>query len=145
MVARSLQEHLSAGDHLARLANHGQRLLKFQRRLEATLPEALRPHARIANFRLGKLYINANNAAIAAKIRQLGPRIAIDLSIDGVHVTQVEVKVQAKYPSTGYGYRERPRVPGELQTQGLASLAANLPEKSELRSALESLLKAIKE
>jgi len=72
MTARSLQEHLTSGDSMARLAAHAQRLLQFQRRLEVALPEALRPHARVANFRLGKLFIHAANGAVAAKVRQLG-------------------------------------------------------------------------
>jgi len=144
MVARSLQEHLSSGDHLARLASHGQRLLQFQRLLEATLPETLRPHARIANFRLGKLFINAENAAVAAKIRQFGPRIANDLSVGGPQITQIEVKVQARNPSPVGAPHHRPTLPGESQQQRLNSLIGGLPPASPLKGALERLLKTIK-
>jgi len=47
MTARSLQEYLASGDGMARLATHAQRLLQFQRLLQAALPEALRPYARV--------------------------------------------------------------------------------------------------
>jgi hypothetical protein len=80
MTSRSLQEHLASGDSMARLAAHAQRLLQFQRLLEAALPAALKPYARVANFRLGKLLIHADSGAVAAKIRQFGPRLASDLS-----------------------------------------------------------------
>lgn len=145
MTARSLQEHLASGDSMARLASHAQRLLQFQRLLEAALPDALRPHARVANFRLGKLFIHAANGAVAAKIRQFGPRLASDLSNKEVKVTQIEVRVQARNPSPPQPRHERPALPGVEQKQALTKLARGLPQESPLKEALERLLKSIKE
>ena len=145
MTSRSLQEHLASGDSMARLAAHAQRLLQFQRLLEAALPVALRPYARVANFRLGKLLIHAENGAVAAKIRQFGPRLANDLSNKVVKVTQIEVRVQARNrPSSAFS-RDRPSLPGSKQKQGLTSLAHDLPQDSPLKGALERLLRSIKE
>lgn len=145
MTARSLQEHLASGDSMARLAAHAQRLLQFQRLLEAALPEALRPHARVANFRLGKLFIHAANGAVAAKIRQFGPRLASDLSNKETKVTQIEVRVQARNPSPAQPPHERPVLPGSKQKQGLTQLAHQLPTDSPLKGALERLLRSVKE
>ena len=145
MTSRSLQEHLASGDSMARLAAHAQRLLKFQRLLETTLPEALRPHARVANFRLGKLFIHAANGAVAAKIRQFGPRLANDLSNKDVKVTQIEVRVQARNPSPPQVPHERPALPGLQQKQGLTELINQLPTESPLKSALKRLLLSVKE
>ena len=145
MTSRSLQEHLVSGDSMARLAAHAQRLLQFQRLLEAALPEALRPHARVANFRLGKLFIHTANGAVAAKIRQLGPRLASDLSNKEAKVTQIEVRVQARNPSPPQPPHERPAPPGPKQKQGLTALAQGLPGESPLKDALEHLLRTIKE
>lgn len=145
MTSRSLQEHLASGDSMARIANHAQRLLQFQRLLEAALPEALRPHARVANFRLGKLFIHAANGAVAAKIRQFGPRLASDLSNKEVKVTQIEVRVQARNPSPPQAPHERPTLPGVKQKQGLTDLAHQLPSESPLKAALEHLLRSVKE
>lgn len=145
MTARSLQEHLASGDSMARLAAHAQRLLQFQRLLEAALPEALRPHARVANFRLGKLFIHAANGAVAAKIRQLGPRLASDLSNKEAKVTQIEVRVQARNPQMPQLPHQRPSLPGQKQKQGLTALARDLPQGSPLRRALERLLHSVKE
>jgi hypothetical protein len=129
---------------MARLAAHANRLLQFQRLLEASLPEALRPHARVANFRLGKLFIHAANGAVAAKIRQFGPRLAADLSNKDVKVTQIEVRVQARNPSPLKAPHERPAPPGNMQKQGLSELARRLPGESPLKQALERLLRSVK-
>jgi hypothetical protein len=144
MTARSLQEHLASGDSMARLAAHAQRLLQFQRLLETALPEALRPHARVANFRLGKLFIHASNGAVAAKIRQFGPRLANDLSNKEAKVTQIEVRVQARNPPPSQPFHERPALPGARQKQGLTELAHQLPSESTLKGALERLLRTVK-
>ncbi|MDP2135393.1 MAG: DciA family protein [Sulfuritalea sp.] len=145
MTARSLQEHLASGDSMARIANHAQRLLQFQRLLEVALPEALRPHARVANFRLGKLFIHAANGAVAAKIRQLGPSLASDLSNKEAKVTQIEVRVQARNPQLTQPPHQRPSLPGQKQKQGLTVFTQNLPHESPLRRALERLLRSVKE
>jgi hypothetical protein len=145
MTARSLQEHLASGDSMARLSAHAQRLLQFQRLLQATLPEALRPHARVANFRLGKLLIHAANGAVAAKIRQFGPRLASDLSNKDVKVTQIEVRVQARNPSPPKPPHQRPALPGLRQKQGLTALSQKLPDDSPLKEALQRLLRSVKE
>jgi hypothetical protein len=145
MTSRSLQEHLASGDSMARLAAHAQRLLQFQRLLEAALPVALRPYARVANFRLGKLLIHAENGAVAAKIRQFGPRLANDLSNKVLKVTQIEVRVQARNPSPPRLPYKRPDLPGSKQKQGLTALAHDLPQESPLKAALERLLRSIKE
>ena len=145
MTARSLQEHLNSGDSMARLAAHAQRLLQFQRLLEAALPEALRPHARVANFRLGKLLIHAANGAVAAKVRQLGPSLASELSNKDPKVTQIEVRVQARNPSPPRQIHKRPSLPGNKQKQGLTNLIQGLPGESPLKRALERLLVTVKE
>lgn len=145
MTSRSLQEHLASGDSMARLAAHAQRLLQFQRLLEAALPAALRPYARVANFRLGKLLIHAENGAVAAKIRQFGPSLANDLCYKEMKVTQIAVRVQARNPSPPPLPHQRPSLPGPKQKQGLTALAHDLPEESPLKGPLERLLRSIKE
>ena len=145
MTARSLQEHLASSDSMARIANHAQRLLQFQCLLQAALPEALRPYARVANFRLGKLFIHAANGAVAAKIRQFGPSLANDLSNKESKVTQIEVRVQARNRPSAIVSKERPALPGYKQKQGLTALALDLPQDSPLKGSLERLLRSIKE
>lgn len=144
-MVKSLQDYLVSGDSMARLSAHAGRLLQLQRLFEAALPGALRPYARVANFRLGKIFIHANNGTIAAKIRQLEPRIISELSAQAVEVTQIEVRVQAPISSSAPSHHTRPTLPGTEQKQGLALLTRSLPHESNLRRALERLLQAVKE
>lgn len=144
-MARSLHEHLVSGDGMARLAAHAQRLQQLQLRFQSALPEALRPYARVANFRLGKLFIHTVNGAVAAKIRQLGPRIASKLCNEVAQVTEIEVRVQAWSRPPTAPLRKRPTLPGENQKQGLTSLKNALPDDSPLKGALTRLLRTLKE
>lgn len=143
-MAKSLQEHLVSGDGMAHLAAHANRLLQLQGALKAALPATMRPYAHVANFRLGKVFIHTNNSAVAAKIRQLGPRLASALSSPAAQVTEIEVRVQASTPSVTQSHHERPALPGDQQKQGLTLLAESLPHGSTLKDALERLLQTIK-
>lgn len=144
MAARSLEEHLAGGEAMARLAAHGQRLLQFQSLLEKALPETLRPHARVANFKLGRLIVHAANSAVAAKVRQFAPSIAAELSQSGTQVSAIDVKVQLRQRTARATPRRRPDLPGEQQQQALDRLAQGLPDGSPLAQALRQLLRAVK-
>lgn len=144
-MAKSLQEHLVSTEGLARLAAHAHRLLVFQRTLETVLPEALRPHARVANFRLGKIFIHTSNSAVAAKVRQLGPRIATALTSSTAQVTEIGVSVQANPATQPKANDQRPVLPGNQQKQRLTLLAQNLPPESALKRAIERLIKVVTE
>lgn len=145
LMAKSLQEHLVSTEGLARLAAHAQHLLEFQRTLETILPEALRPHARVASFRLGKIFIHTSNSAVAAKVRQLGPRIASALSSSASKVTEIGVSVQATPPARPKETHQRPALPGNQQKQGLNLLSQNLPPESALKRAIDRLIKVVTE
>lgn len=144
-MAKSLQEHLVSGGSMARLVAHADRLRLLQHQLETALPAALKPHARVANFRLGKLSIHADSGGIAAKIRQLGPSIASQLSNQATEITQIEVRVQPLATNLPHPPHERPSLPGAKQKQGLTLLTQDLPRESKLRIALECLLRVVKE
>jgi hypothetical protein len=143
-MAKRLQEHLLSGDGIAHLAAHADRLLHLQVALETALPAALRPYARIVNFRRGKACIQASSSAMANKIRQLGPRLADALSSPVAQVTEIEVRVQAAPPGGATGPRlPRPTLPDKARRQALATLAASLPARSPLKGPLERLLRAL--
>ncbi len=130
---------------MARFSAHAKRLLRLQQLFQATLPPVLRPHARIANLRLGKLVIHTTNTAVAAKIRQFTPRFTDLLFNEGIKLTEIEVKTQALPSSPVVRKGERPHLPGKKQEQALTSFTENLPLDSAMRRALEGLLRALKE
>jgi hypothetical protein len=145
MPARSLQEHLSTAEGTARFAAHAQRLLRLQRLLESILPPALRNHARVANLRQGKLIIHAANSAVAAKLRQFGPRFADAFLKDGAQFTEIDVRVQAKAPAIPRATQKPIELPDEKRQQALTQLTDDLPEGSALKEPLRKLLRTLTE
>jgi hypothetical protein len=103
MTSRSLQEHLPPVT-----AWRGLQPRPTSAPIPASVGSCIaggaEAHARVANFRLGKLLIHAENGAVAAKIRQFGPRLASDLSNKEVKVTQIEVRVQARNRSSAIAH-----------------------------------------
>jgi hypothetical protein len=148
MAARSLFEHITADEAIARFSVQAQRLMRYQRSLNAVMPPQLKPYARVANFRAGKLVIHAANAAVATKIRQLAPRLAEHFASDAAHVTEIDVRVQAglyeemelQQPPRG---EPRP-LPGTVQQKALQDLAGGMCEEDALRQPLLRLLAAIR-
>lgn len=144
MPTRSLQEHLSTAEGTARFAAHAQRLLRLQHLLESVLPPALRNHARVANLRQGKLVIHAANSAVAAKLRQFGPRFTDAFLKDGAQFTEIDVRVQAK-PTTKSRVNAEPIIfPNQERKQALTTLTDELPEGSALKEPLRKLLRTLK-
>ena len=144
MPARSLQDHLSTAEGTAQFAAHAQRLLRLQRLLETALPPTLRIHARVANLRQGKLIIHAANSAVAAKLRQFGPRFTELFYKDGAQINEIDVRVQAKPPAVARERQKPMDLPSEERKQALTQLADTLPEDSALKASLRGLLQSLK-
>jgi hypothetical protein len=136
--ARSVEDCLLADAGLARLSTHAHRLLRLQRIFESATP--LARQSRIANLRLGKIVIHANNGTVATKLRQLQPRLSAVFQSEAPEVTGIDIRVQ---PGTG----NRPRIEREItaeigpqQKRSLTSLANGLREGSALKDALKRLV-----
>jgi hypothetical protein len=136
--ARSLEDCLMADAGLARLSSHAWRLLRLQRIFESATP--LARQARVANFKLGKIVIYAANSAVAAKLRQMEPRLAHVFRSEAAEVTGIDIRVQPGRPKTTPPRNNIIADIGDRQKQGLTSLASGLPEGSALRMALEKLV-----
>jgi hypothetical protein len=135
-----LEHYLDSADGASRILAHGRLLLKLSRRYEAVAPAGLAHVSRVANFKLGKLVIHADNGAVAAKLRQMGTSLCRLLSTEGVECRVVEIKVQPRE----IPYRSSPSKPNPLSANAGSTLrrtAENLPEGSPLRAALDKLLK----
>jgi hypothetical protein len=135
---RSLEDYLSADAGLARLSAHARRLLQFQRLFEAVTP--LARQSRIANVRLGKIIIHANNGTVATKLRQLEPRLIAVFRNEVTEVTGLDIRLQPMSGSPGSIKREPTAGIGPRQKQALTSLADGLPEGSSLKDALKRLV-----
>lgn len=137
-TARSLEDCLMADAGLARLTDHAQHLLRLQRLFQAATP--LARQARIANLRLGKILIHAANGAVAAKLRQMEPRLTGIFFSEAREVTGIEVRVQPR-AKTHLPVRPSDRAPpGDSQKQALTRFADSLRPDSPLKTALVKLV-----
>ncbi|MBL8377305.1 MAG: DUF721 domain-containing protein [Burkholderiales bacterium] len=90
-MARDFVDH---NDALAPLAARASGLLRMRRLLEESLPPPLATAIEVANLRHGVLLIRVANSAVAAKLRQLAPRLIAACSSRGAEVSAIEVQVQ---------------------------------------------------
>ena len=137
MRPRSLADCLNADAGMARLSAQAGHLLKLKRLYERAIPAALARHGRVANVKSGNIIIHAQNGAVAAKIRQLAPRLAEVFRREGVDLNEILVRVQ---PSTLVSAERNTQIRssiGEEAKQGLTTLAQKLPQDSPLRKALD--------
>ena len=141
MRVRSLEDCLEADGGLSRLTGHAARLLRLRKLYESAVPRPLARGARVANLKLGKLIIHADNGAIAAKLRQIIPTLVEAFRKNSAEVTGIEVKVQPR-ADRGPVIPNASHAPiGDRAKQGLTSLAESLPENSPLRGALKHFVK----
>jgi hypothetical protein len=136
--ARSLEDCLSADAGIARLTSHARRLLRFQRRFESTTP--LARQAQVANFKLGRIVIHARSGAVAAKLRQMTPRLTDVFRTEAPEVTGIDIRVQPGPADSAVGRKLVPEKIGDQQKQALTMLANGLPEGSPLQGALRRLV-----
>ncbi|MFN0161024.1 MAG: DciA family protein [Burkholderiales bacterium] len=83
-------------DALAPLALRASGLLRMRRLLQETLPPPLAHAIEVANLSQGVLLIRVANGAVAAKLRQLAPRLVAACSSSGAEVSAIEVQVQGQ-------------------------------------------------
>ena len=137
---RSLEDCLMADAGMARLSSHASRLVRLQAVLVAHLPANLARGARVANLKAGKLVIHADNGAVAAKLRQIAPRLADLVRFEAPEITGIEIRVQGRDANPARPQAEAPSAIGDRAKHALTSLETSLPEGSRLRQALTRLI-----
>ena len=134
----SIESYLEAADGAGNVLAHARLLMKLTHLYEGIAPIHLGQASSVANYKSGIIIIHATSGAVAAKLRQMAPRLADEFSKRGVECNEVQIKVQAR--ETHNQSRTSTQKPLSLNTSHeLAGLAASLPASS-LRSALETLL-----
>jgi hypothetical protein len=123
---------------LARFSNHAQRLMRLQRCFESATP--LARQSRVANLKLGRILIYAATSAVAAKLRQIEPRLVRVFQAEAAEVTGIEFRVQPGRHNRPPETPPKAGIIGDQQKQGLTSLADRLPAGSPLKGALRRLV-----
>lgn len=94
----------------------------------------------MANVKLGKLVIHADNSAVAAKLRQIVPTLVDVFRNEVAEVTGIQVAVQPRLDRWPLAPAASHDPLGDHAKQGLTSLAERLPSDSALSQALRRLI-----
>ena len=137
-AARSVEACLLDDSGLARLSAHARRLLQLQRLFVSATP--LARQSRVANLRLGKIVIHADNGTVATKLRQMEPRLLGVFRNEALEVTGIDIRVQPGADGRSKIPPANPAGIGKQQKQSLTSLANGLTDGSPLKSALNRLI-----
>ena len=139
MPAHKIDFYLNSSNSLRQLADEARRLAELQQVFLNVAPQPLTLACSVRQLRAGTLVLLAENAAIAAKVKQLFPRLLTHYQKLGWQVTSIKVEVQVseagQQPAAG---RARARLSIET-IDNLERLAAGL-EDSPLKQALARLV-----
>ena len=140
MAARKIGELLARSGQLKILSREAQRLAELERLIFEAAPRALSEATRISGFRAGTLLLCADNAAVAAKLRQLIPRLLVCVRKREPEVNGIRVEVQpAPGRKRSARHTERQRLTGAA-VANFRSLAEGLRD-SPLKDAVNRLVR----
>lgn len=139
MPAHKIDFYLNSSNSLRQLADEARRIAELQQVFLQIAPQPLTQACSVRQLRAGTLVLLAENAAIAAKIKQLFPRLLTDYQKLGWQVTSIKVEVQVS-ESVQQPAAAPARARLSIETiDNLGRLAARL-EDSPLKQALAKLV-----
>jgi hypothetical protein len=137
MGLQKIESLLGAGE-LRNLSAGARRIRALERAWQAAAPEALGASSHVRTCKEGTLVIVADNAAVAAKLRQMTGRLlaAIKQSADGVDMLRIEVGVDSgQAPAVS----PKKAALGDAAVEQFAALARRVPD-GNLKDALDQLV-----
>lgn len=135
MSTRKISALIENTAGLSALTRTMQRLSALQRLYVVCTPPDLARASRVVGDRDGVLVIAADNGAIAAKLKQLAPRLLKKLQNQRAEVTGIQVQVQVNKVTTATGMRsKKPPLPVDL-IENLDALSNQVKDPG-LRAAL---------
>lgn len=138
MPAHKIGDLLAKSSELRALSRQAQRLAELQQVLFEAAPPTLTKATRVKSYQAGTLFLLADNAAVAAKLRQLAPRLLHHVQKRGVEVTGIRVEVQVAAQQTTLPKSSHKRGLGVEAIGDFEALAGSLKD-SPLKSALVRL------
>lgn len=113
-----------------------RQLMALQTVLAEVLPGNLATSASVAFVKAGELILFADNGAVAAKLRQMAPRILISLRQRGYEVTGIHLQVQVRM-------RDNPLPRKQISLSSEARNAIDLLSERLNASPLKAALKRL--
>jgi hypothetical protein len=133
-------ENLFARTELAaRLIPHARLIARLGEVFSKTAPSGLARQARVVNHRLGTVVIHADSGAVAAKLRQISPRLESAFLRMGVQCNQVEIKVQPVEPFDLANISYAKTI-SSASARKILACAEAMPPDSKLAASLRQLL-----
>jgi len=140
MSARKISDLLAHSGELRALSGRARRLAELQQVLLEVVPSSLVNATRVKTLRAGTLVVLAGNAAVAAKLRQLAPRLLLHVQKQEIEVTGIQVEVQVAAPQGISARTASGRDLSLTAVSALEGLAGTLRE-SPLKGALDRLVR----
>ncbi|OGA20611.1 MAG: hypothetical protein A3I02_13680 [Betaproteobacteria bacterium RIFCSPLOWO2_02_FULL_67_26] len=139
MPVQKIGDVIATSGNLEALARKARRLRDLQQLLFEASPPSLAAASGVADLKSGTLIVVADNAAVAAKLRQLAPRLLLHVREQANEVTGIRVEVQVKPHKIKAEDKFTPRPLPPDAIQDFARLSDALPD-SPLKSALHRLV-----
>ena len=138
MPLHSLGDLLGTTEALKALTARCRRLKELQSLYVRTAPRELAGSSRVKGCRAGTLFVFADNAAVAAKLKQLAPRLLAAIRENEPEINQIRIEVQVGGRAGGgpYTSRKTPLTPATIRRFG--ELAEAIPDGG-LKAALARL------
>jgi hypothetical protein len=137
MPARKISEILGTESGLGALAAASRRVEQLQRIYLEAVPAALSRASRVGWARAGVVSVIASNGAVAAKLRQLAPRVLDRFRRHGHEFNSMRIEVQVEAAMAAGTARDGKRLSPQAASAIDAAMRA-LPD-SPLRDALRRL------
>ena len=139
MPAHKIDFYLNSSNSLRRLTDEARRIAELQRIFLKIAPQPLTQACCVRQLRAGTLFLLAENAAIAAKLKQLLPRLLTSYQKQGMQVTAIRVEVQVREAAPEAATKRSAKHLSTESIKNLEQLAAGL-EDSPLKQALTNMV-----
>ena len=139
MPAHKIDFYLNSSNSLRRLTDEARRIAELQRVFLKIAPQPLTQACCVRQLRAGTLFLLAENAAIAAKLKQLLPRLLTSYQKQGMQVTAIRVEVQVREAAPEAATKHSTKRLSTESIKNLEQLAAGL-EDSPLKQALTNMV-----
>ena len=138
MPAHKIDFYLDSSSSLRALTRAARRVAELQQMLRNIVPHPLTQACYVKQLRAGTLFLLAENAAVAAKLKQLAPRLLAAYVKQGTEVTAIKVEVQVAEAAAAAPPKRVAKRLSIDSIEDLERLAASL-EDSPLKQAVARL------
>ena len=135
MPAHKIDFYLNSSDRLRSLSQEAQRIAELNRVLLNIAPPELTQACCVKELRDGTLTLLAENAAIAAKLKQLAARLLASYQKQRSEITSIRIEVQVSEAASVPAAKREPKRLSIETIKNLEHLAEQL-EDSPLKQAL---------